>query len=101
MQQRPDVAVVVDFAVENDVVAHARRHRLVAGGEIDNRQPSKGQHGVRLGDDPHTLGIGTAMHERPHRAPERLAISAGYRAAKHAAEDAAHARRALARLART
>ena len=60
LELRPELAVVVDLAVEDDrQVARTAGHRLVAGREVDDRQPTESQ-GDRVGDEVAVV-VGTAV----------------------------------------
>ena len=86
------LAVIVDFAVEDDHVAPRRRdHRLVAGGrEIDDRQPPVPERNPCLGIGPHALVVRPPVGDGVGHAP-RNGLERGRRGLeRQKASDAAH-----------
>src|SRR5205807_7694136 len=66
LELAPDVAIIVDLAIECDDVAKVCRvHGLgAARTEVDDREPSLPQHRPALGLDPDRAGVRAAMAQR-------------------------------------
>ena len=70
---RAQLQVVVDLAVlHDDDRAVLVRDRLVAAGQVDDREPPRGEPDAAL--DVHALGVRPAVHERRRHAPEPLRV---------------------------
>ena len=84
-ERPPQLAVVVDLAVEHDLVAAVgRRHRLRAGRTgIDDRQTGVHQQRVLRRRAPHAAAVRTAVRERGDRAPPTDPARSRRRGAPH------------------
>src|SRR5581483_4127090 len=70
-EPRAPLAVVVDLAVAHEHERAVRaRHRLVAGLQIDDREPAKAEAEAALEKKP--VRIRTAMDELPRHLPQRV-----------------------------
>src|SRR4029434_3690002 len=89
-EQRPQIAMVVNLAVENDPTGSVLvGHRLVSASSIDDRQTPMSERSRRVVE--HAVAIGTAMRERRiHRLDDRSAIGKESPIDREDAADTAH-----------
>ncbi len=87
------LGVVVEFAVEHDAdLAVLVPHRLVTGGQIDDREPAMTEEHTPDLVDMKAVAIGSAMRQR-----SRHALQIGAAAAARESGQAAHPLRSLCR----
>lgn len=88
-QVRAQRRVVVDLAVAHgDDIAVLRGDRLVAGGEVDDREAAESQ--ADAGGDVEAFAVRAAMAQRVRHAPEHRRIRGLRRVGRRDAGDAAH-----------
>ena len=76
LELAPQLGVVVDLAVEDErEVAVVAVERLVAGRDVDDREPAHADREVRA--DVGALAVGAAVHDRPQHLFQQLGIGAG------------------------
>ena len=91
------LAIVIDGTVERDHVpagvesAGRVRHRLVAAGDVDDRQALARKHD-RLVDDGDGRFVRSAMMDRFHCRGDRVAVLVGTAASAHEGDQSAHGR---------
>ena len=94
LENRADVAIIVDLTVEDDVMSRDP-HRLIASGEIDDRETLKGEHRASCLDHDESVGVRTSMLQCSRARLQERALISREGTPKYSSDKTTHSRMPL------